>query len=65
VPPGYSGAKLAARGLRQLQLRPAGTRRGYYHMFKLARTIADLVCSESIGAAHVAQALQYRPRRVE
>jgi len=51
--------------IRQLQLRPAGTRRGYHRMLKLARTIADLAGVDTIGAAHVAEALQHRPRRVE
>ena len=35
--------------------------RGYCPMLKLARTIADLAGSEQIGAAHLAEALQYRP----
>jgi magnesium chelatase family protein len=36
--------------------------RGYHRVLKLARTIADLAGSDTIGAAHLAEAVQYRPR---
>ena len=36
--------------------------RSYYKILKLARTIADLEEKEKIVSAHVAEALQYRPR---
>jgi len=36
--------------------------RSYYKILKLARTIADLGEKENIESAHVAEALQYRPR---
>ena len=36
--------------------------RSYYKILKLARTIADLEEKETIESAHVAEALQYRPR---
>ena len=36
--------------------------RAYHRVLKLARTIADLAGAETIGAAHVAEALQYQPR---
>jgi magnesium chelatase family protein len=36
--------------------------RAYHRVLKLARTIADLGEAEGIGAAHVAEALQYQPR---
>jgi len=36
--------------------------RAFHRTLKLARTIADLAEAEIIGAAHVAEAIQYRPR---
>lgn len=35
--------------------------RGYHRVLKVARTIADLDLSVSIGAPHVSEALRYRP----
>jgi magnesium chelatase family protein len=56
-----AGQRLMQAAMRQLQL----SARGYHRVLKLARTIADLAGQEGIGAAHLAEAIQYRPRRVE
>ena len=44
---------------------PQLSARAFHHVLKLARTIADLVGRERIGASHLAEALQYRPRMNE
>lgn len=44
--------------MRQLHL----SARAYHRVLKLARTVADLAGEERIGAAHLAEALQYRPK---
>ncbi|MCJ7702349.1 MAG: hypothetical protein MUO62_12260 [Anaerolineales bacterium] len=44
--------------MHQMQL----SARAYHRVLKLARTIADLAGDEHIGPAHLAEALQYRPK---
>jgi magnesium chelatase family protein len=53
----------SAKGLLQAAMHQlALSARGFHHVLKVARTIADLAGSETIGIAHLAEALQYRHR---
>jgi magnesium chelatase family protein len=55
-----AGQSLIKAAMRQLNL----SARAYHRILKLSRTIADLAGSERIEAAHLAEAVQYRPRQV-
>ena len=56
-----AGQRLMQAAMRQLHL----SARAYHRVLKLARTIADLAGATDIGPAHLAEAIEYRPRRVE
>jgi magnesium chelatase family protein len=56
-----AGQRLMQAAMRQLHL----SARAYHRVLKLARTIADLAGAAEIGPAHLAEAIQYRPRRAE
>jgi magnesium chelatase family protein len=54
-----SGKSLLKAAMQQLGM----SARAYHRILKLARTIADLAGGEAIQTAHLAEAIQYRPRR--
>jgi len=56
-----SAQSLLKAAMKQLYL----SARAFHRILKLALTIADLEASDSIKAQHVAEAIQYRPRRTE
>jgi magnesium chelatase family protein len=52
------------RGLVKAAMQQLGmSARAFHRILKLARTIADLAGSEQIETPHLAEAIQYRPRR--
>jgi len=57
---GDAGKGLPRAAMQQLQL----SARAYHRILKLASTIADLAGSERIETPHLAEAIQYRPRRM-
>ena len=54
-----AGKSLLKAAMQQLQM----SARAYHRILKLARTISDLAGSERIETVHLAEAIQYRPRR--
>jgi magnesium chelatase family protein len=54
--PDAAGQALLGQAIGRLDL----SARGYHRILKVARTIADLAAAERVGAAHVAEAIQYR-----
>ncbi len=52
------GQSLMRAAMSQLNL----LARAYHRILKIARTIADLAGGEEIQSAHLAEALQYRPK---
>jgi len=54
-----AGKSLLKAAMQQLGM----SARAYHRILKLARTIADLAGGEGIETAHLAEAIQYRPRR--
>ncbi len=55
-----AGRNLLRSAVRQLHL----SARAFHRVLKLARTIADLAGEDEIAPAHLAEAIQYRPRRL-
>jgi len=54
-----AGKNLLRAAMQQMQM----SARAYHRILKLARTIADLSGCAQIETAHIAEAIQYRPRK--
>ena len=54
-----TGKSLLRAAMQQLHM----SARAYHRILKISRTIADLAGSEDIKTPHLAEAIQYRPRR--
>ena len=54
-----AGKNLLRAAMQQMQM----SARAYHRILKLARTIADLAGSDNIATPHLAEAIQYRPRK--
>ncbi|MBI2450945.1 MAG: YifB family Mg chelatase-like AAA ATPase [Parcubacteria group bacterium] len=55
-----AGEKIMRQGVERYQL----SGRAYHRILRLARTIADLAGQNAISAAHLAEAFQYRPKKI-
>jgi len=53
------GKSLSRAAMQQVRM----SARAYHRILKVSRTIADLAGSEDTRTAHLAEAIQYRPRR--
>ena len=54
-----AGKNILRPAMQQMQM----SARAYHRVLKLARTIADLADSDKIETQHLAEAIQYRPRK--